>query len=75
MGIEGSKDMQALWRLMADVKNDNAHLWTQIVQLRDQLEASKVLIMDLTKLVTDLMSAEKTKSSLDDLDVDARALA
>lgn len=57
MGIEESKDMRALWRLMVDVKNDNAHLWKQIVQLRDQLDASKALIVDLTKLVTDLMSA------------------
>jgi hypothetical protein len=55
------KDMQALWRLMADVKNDNAHIWTQIVQLREQLDASNALIMDLTKLVTDLKVTDQVK--------------
>jgi cell division septum initiation protein DivIVA len=42
-----SKDLNTVLHLLVDVKNDNAQLWAQIVQLKDQLDASNARIAEL----------------------------
>lgn len=42
-----SKDLNTILHVLVDVKNDNAQLWAQIVQLKDQLDASKARIAAL----------------------------
>lgn len=52
-----SKELNTLMHLLVSVKHDNAHLWIQIVQLKDMLDASDVRITELEGTVLELKTA------------------
>lgn len=56
-----SKDLNTLLHLLVDVKNDNAQLWVQIVQLKEQMDADQARISKLEDTVRDLKTTISTQ--------------